>query len=871
MADVKDRLNEVPSWDGSSKTWRRYCKEVGWHLSGTKSSQRKYVAAKLISRLSGAARLLSMSWHQRDFEGEEGVQVMLRRFASSPLVRRSLPNNAAATMSSYFMFQRRPGESIAQFLVRETLGFEEFQEALLQLKEEKDGISPADRLFELPEITTSETDKGERYYNPWHRDQRWRDWEETPFEEQVEQAVDAPEGYTAVPQTSDAGEEAAPHSPAGSPNRTRQTQRSPSRKTEQQRMIDGLGPMDSFILDVLRGWRLLVAASLTNDEWRDILASTGNKLDYPAIAEALQTLWDEQLNHHHGASKGTVLQQHWVETADPWYNAAWHESSWDTEDWHESDWHSMDQFGAWPQAVNDPVDNTATTDDDPELQEALEAEKAAEALAVEARRTWSQAQQATTALRRDRGFGQFAGTSSSKGGKGPIRCHICSGPHFARYCPDRQHPQYRKGGGKQLSPAELDAYLFKGKGKGMRKGKDQMMSSWDDSYMAPWDVMYTQKGKNKNAGKGGKLRSTVNVYGMDYGGMDFSMMELHTLEFHETMEAVPLELYTSNETPAPRAIPEGFGMLDCGATASAGPEASVKKLIAKLRESDPQLKVTIDVERRPFFRYGSGRWGQAMYFASISASTNPNKSFEVFALPNPTEYYQKSFKDYMLVPILVGMDFLTKVGLILDFQDGHAVFGIRRTLSLGGVLWWINSFTLKCCRTLMCTPNGSSTMAPKEIAACRTSLGALQWLAVQSQPLITARCNLLITELSTDPKIQIAQELQEMIRELRKEGSTLKFFKLPGVRRWTDLCVVGLGDQAHNNRPRRVDGRHDSFPVRPRQPSRASQDALKGVPTPMCLVAWRSWKLKRVAIGTNDAEMQAIVETEDVVYRTRLL
>ena len=49
------------------------------------------------------------------------------------------------------MFQRRPGESIAQFLARETLGFEEFQDALLQLKEEKDGVSPADRLFELPE------------------------------------------------------------------------------------------------------------------------------------------------------------------------------------------------------------------------------------------------------------------------------------------------------------------------------------------------------------------------------------------------------------------------------------------------------------------------------------------------------------------------------------------------------------------------------------------------------------------------------------------------------------------------------------------------------------------------------------------------
>ena len=223
-------------------------KEVGWFLSGTKGSQRKYVAAKLISKLTGAARLLSMSWHQRDFEGEEGVQVMLRRLAASPLVRRSLPN-AAATMSAYFMFQRRPGESIAQFLVRETLGFEEFQEALLQLKEEKDGVSPADRLFELPEITPSETsERGD--YNPWRRDQRWRHWEETPFEEPDDGSppVEAPEGYAAVPQTSEAGDDRAPtpHSPAGSPNRTRQSMKSPSRKTEQQKLVDGLGPMDSF-------------------------------------------------------------------------------------------------------------------------------------------------------------------------------------------------------------------------------------------------------------------------------------------------------------------------------------------------------------------------------------------------------------------------------------------------------------------------------------------------------------------------------------------------------------------------------------------------------------------------------------------------
>ena len=39
----------------------------------------------------------------------------------------------------------------------------------------------------------------------------------------------------------------------------------------------------------------------------------------------------------------------------------------------------------------------------------------------------------------------------------------------------------------------------------------------------------------------------------------------------------------------------------------------------------------------------------------------------------------------------------------------------------------------------------------------------------------------------------------------------------------------------------------------------------------MVLVTWKTWKLKRVAIGTNDAEVQSLVETEDVLFRTRML
>ena len=68
------------------------------------------------------------------------------------------------------------------------------------------------------------------------------------------------------------------------------------------------------------------------------------------------------------------------------------------------------------------------------LIEAMEAEKQAESLALEARRTWSQAQQATQQLRRDRGFGKSGGSSSSSD---PVRCCLSGGPHLQTDCPDK--------------------------------------------------------------------------------------------------------------------------------------------------------------------------------------------------------------------------------------------------------------------------------------------------------------------------------------------------------------------------------------------------------------------------------------------------
>ena len=95
----------------------------------------------------------------------------------------------------------------------------------------------------------------------------------------------------------------------------------------------------------------------------------------------------------------------------------------------------------------------------------------------------------------------------------------------------------------------------------------------------------------------------------------------------------------------------------------------------------------------------------------------------------------------------------------------------------------------------------SSLMTPKEISACQAAIGALQWVAGQTQPLACARCNLLLSELAQQPTMQLAQELQELIRELRKTSAVLKSFRFPKVNHWSQVVVVGLGHQAHQNRP----------------------------------------------------------------------
>jgi hypothetical protein len=96
-----------------------------------------------------------MSWPQSEFDHERGVVTLLQTLAKSPLVRRSFPN-AAATMTQYFAFRKYPNVPISSFLVR---AYEDLQEALVRLREERSGLDPS-RFFSVQKMIGMDGDVG---------------------------------------------------------------------------------------------------------------------------------------------------------------------------------------------------------------------------------------------------------------------------------------------------------------------------------------------------------------------------------------------------------------------------------------------------------------------------------------------------------------------------------------------------------------------------------------------------------------------------------------------------------------------------------------------------------------------------------------
>ena len=201
-----------------------------WYQAQTSSILGKSTHHEIVWLSTSAA----MTWQPSEFDHEDGVTTMLKKLSKPPLVRKTLPN-AASIMAQYFEFRRLQGENISAFLIRENLHFEEFRECLICLREEQSGVDYGVNNFGLPAAEIGDT-------GPPQGDE-----DESSEDLQSPDLSARRQRYARVPQTEAEPAETAPIDEAV------------------------LSMSDSFILEQLRGWRLLTSASLNQEEWRDVL------------------------------------------------------------------------------------------------------------------------------------------------------------------------------------------------------------------------------------------------------------------------------------------------------------------------------------------------------------------------------------------------------------------------------------------------------------------------------------------------------------------------------------------------------------------------------------------------------------------------
>ena len=108
--------------------------------------------------------------------------------------------------------------------------------------------------------------------------------------------------------------------------------------------------------------------------------------------------------------------------------------------------------------------------------------------------------------------------------------------------------------------------------------------------------------------------------------------------------------------------------MDTGASATAGPEASVTAFCQALLREDPSAQFHVDYTDacRPSFRFGNGKLGRALFLVKIVSSKG--RSLLMFALPDPPP--TSTGTSMPPVPLLIGMPFLGPNRTIIDLGTG---------------------------------------------------------------------------------------------------------------------------------------------------------------------------------------------------------
>ena len=527
----------LPDWDGDPARWKQFETSAKWFAKSLRWSDRALAASRIATKLlhsrNHALRTLVASFDPDEFEYDGGHLALFKAIELSPLGKLPIPDAAHKIKHFYKDLARRKGETLGAFLIRENEVYEQMLDALDRLVEEmtvqkvkKNG----DEQFwcgccaSLRENLGSKLWKGELVCQgcwAWYAD-----------DDQTRTTEDGSEyySYSTSHRSSSRASQAKStvpsyHSDKGKPVRGHQT---------------------PAALEVLRGFFLLEAMGFSEKEKQDVRVVTSNRVDYPAISNALKERWEDRAivqrdfgpravpryRDDKGKAPAHSGQVNWTEHSD----AAIAESSWDEEaggtwnepfdaNWsqqgaNEELWQQDDGWASWEQA-------NAALADDPEVAAKQHELFTAEALAIDAQTTLQQARDAVAAVHRDRGFG----------GSSP---------------PSTTSPNNLPGKGSKCKSGDRPKVKSKGKGK--------------------YSNFKGYKGKSYT-GKSAHLAEETE--------------EVHYLGFS------PGEAYDMFPVDGASGLSSSEVMADCGATTSAGGSEAVTAMIAAIVKDNPDARIFI--------------------------------------------------------------------------------------------------------------------------------------------------------------------------------------------------------------------------------------------------------------------------------------
>ena len=301
----KSSKTYIPTWDGNPRTFDRYLTAIEWCEAATKYNERRYLVAKLLVRLTGAAAVLVAKWKARDFDRSDGVQVYISRLQKSPLPRQALPD-AVYSFEAFFE-KRKPDETMSNYIVREADTYQTFLDSsrrLVDALEDKsltalDGKShSSSRATRSSSSQSSQTSAKDQWW--WNRPWRGRNEQSSQSEPQPPPSGDGNWQADMADRMSEAGDQ----QPEDDQSRwnydhTRQwtdsgswwdsgwnTHSTPDwyAADEESKSDDADTEFEGKILKLIRGWRLLQKAGLTREQKLVVIGDAKGMLDYDTIA-----------------------------------------------------------------------------------------------------------------------------------------------------------------------------------------------------------------------------------------------------------------------------------------------------------------------------------------------------------------------------------------------------------------------------------------------------------------------------------------------------------------------------------------------------------------------------------------------------------